>query len=152
MKSICVLFAVIAVSRVAADGGPDHGWGDNIDWKTLTDAKTESDASGKPIMLIIHKSWCGACKALKPKFGASPEVAKLAEKFVMVNVEDDEEPEGAEYSPDGGYIPRILYIKNGEVQKDVYNTGGSDKYKYFYSNADAVVAGMENAVKVFESV
>ena len=25
MKSICVLFAVIAVSRVAADGGPDHG-------------------------------------------------------------------------------------------------------------------------------
>ena len=67
--------------------------------------------------------------ALKPKFGASPEVAKLAEKFVMVNVEDDEEPEGAEYSPDGGYIPRILYIKNGEVQKDVYNTGGSDKYK-----------------------
>ncbi|XP_054764538.1 thioredoxin domain-containing protein 12-like [Lytechinus pictus] len=102
--------------------------------------------TNKPLMLVIHKTWCGACKALKPKFAASEEILKLSSNFVMVNVEDDEEPEGSEFQPDGGYIPRILFLNSdGAVQTDLYNTKGNPKYKYFYSNADMVTTAMQLA-------
>ena len=41
-----------------------------------------------------------------------PELVELSRKFVMVNLEDDEEPEEDIYAPDGRYIPRLFILGN----------------------------------------
>jgi len=50
--------------------------------------------------------------ALKPKIAESDEIFALSQKFVMVNTMDDDEPKAEDdrYTPDGGYIPRILFF------------------------------------------
>lgn len=101
-------------------------------------------------MLIIHKSWCGACKALKPKFKDSEEIAKLSKYFVMVNTLDDDEPKDPMYSPDGGYIPRILFISDGKVQEDLIHENGNPKYKYYYHSPDGIINTMQRAIKKYD--
>ncbi|XP_030852663.1 thioredoxin domain-containing protein 12-like [Strongylocentrotus purpuratus] len=127
---------------------PLTGLGEQYDWVTFEDGLKLAKENDKPMMLVIHKTWCGACKALKPKFAASEEILKLSSDFVMVNVEDDEEPEGSQFQPDGGYIPRIVFLNSdGVVQSDLINTLGNPQYKYFYSNALMVTEAMKSAVK-----
>ena len=138
-----------AVRAFAHRLGP-AGWGDQIEWRTFDEAKVETAKGDKLVMLVIHKSWCGACKALKPQFAASEEIAKAAGGFIMVNTEDDEEPkqpDGNTYGPDGGYIPRIMFLnKDMEVVTGLYNEAGSDKYKYYYSSPTDIEAGMKRAL------
>ncbi|KAK7100746.1 thioredoxin domain-containing protein 12-like isoform X2 [Littorina saxatilis] len=128
------------------------GWGDNIDWMTLEKAWQRSKSENLPVFLLIHKSWCGACKAFKPKFAESTEIQKMSEQFVMVNVEDHEEPDGDQYKPDGGYIPRILFFDSeGKLLDDVYNKNGNPKYKYFYHAPEGVIDSMRTVLKRQES-
>ncbi|CAL4086332.1 unnamed protein product, partial [Meganyctiphanes norvegica] len=134
----------------AKASGPDNGMGEFYEWHSLEDGLTLSSETGKPVMLIIHKSWCGACKALKPQFSQSDKILELSKHFVMVNTVDDEEPNDTKYQPDGGYIPRILFLdSDGDVKEELINENGNEKYKYYYWNAETVVKSMKKAVKVF---
>ncbi|KAJ1170162.1 hypothetical protein NDU88_002043 [Pleurodeles waltl] len=154
LPTLCLLHTVAllllpCLHPAAASSGADslgRGFGDHIHWRTLDDGKREAAASGLPLMIIIHKTWCGACKALKPKFAESQDISELAHNFVMVNLEDEEEPKDERFSPDGGYIPRILFMDpSGIIHPEITNTKGNPNYKYFYSSADQVVHSMKEA-------
>lgn len=150
MMSVSSLFkTAVAVAAVFVDpaGAADsNGWNDNIDWVSFDEAKPLAESSGKPIMTVIHKSWCGACKQLKPNFAGSKEIEELSSQFVMVNLLDDAEPDDKAYAPDGGYIPRIIFSDSSGTVRPEITTAPNPKYKYFYSNPNDIVKVMQSAV------
>ncbi|XP_046850918.1 uncharacterized protein LOC124444366 [Xenia sp. Carnegie-2017] len=129
-----------------------RGLGEKFNWFTFKDGVEESRKSGKPMMLIIHKTWCGSCKQLKPKFAASDEILNLSKHFVMVNTEDDEEPKDSKFIIDGAYIPRILFAEpSGRVMDEVWNEGTAYPHvKYYYGEADEIVGSMKIVIEKVE--
>ena len=143
MKASSLAFVLLAVCVQGNDLG--RGFGDKYDWKTLEAGLAEVKSTGKLGVVFIHKSWCGACKSLAPKVAASEEILKASEDYVMINVHDDEEPKnGDKWKPDGGYIPRILFVDpdTGDVIKDATYEHGNPKYKYYYHAADSIASTM----------
>lgn len=87
--------------------GKDNGFGSNYVWAgSLESGLQIASNHRKPVMVIIHKSWCTACKKLKPKFADSTDIQRLSRHFVMINLADEDEPPSVSYQPDGNYIPR----------------------------------------------
>ena len=64
-----------------------RGFGEYIDWVAYPRALELCRERNMPMMLIIHKTWCGACKALKPTIKNSRPIWELSKYFIMVNVE-----------------------------------------------------------------
>ena len=140
------ILSIVFVTAAAAEDLA-RGWGSDIPWVTLEAGLAESRASGKPLMLVIHKSWCGACKALRPQFESSSAIRDEMNNFVMVNTLDDEEPKDDKFKPGGaGYIPRILFLRpDGSVMTEVQS--GNDQYKYFYGAPAGIAASMRVAAQ-----
>eukprot|EP00121_Abeoforma_whisleri_P006847 Awhi_evm1s6236 len=65
---------------------------------------------------------------------------------------DDEEPKGSEFTPDGGYIPRVLFLdSDGKVHPELKAIGGNPKYGYFYSDTKLLEKTMDAVVLKFSS-
>ncbi len=124
---------------------PANGFGDHIAWRGLEEGLQEAAKSGKGLMLVVHASWCPKCRDLKPKF-FDESLVSASRDLVMVNVDQDEEPRSLIYSPDGTYIPRVLFIgADGEVISELKN-GQRSRFHYFYTPADDLVGMMKAAV------
>ncbi|TMS33413.1 hypothetical protein L596_001157 [Steinernema carpocapsae] len=154
------LLGLIVASVVADDltkiykNPLSNGFGEDINWVKWEDAIETALDENKPIFLLIHKSWCHACKALKKTFGQSnarKAFKTLSEYFVMVNTEDDDEPFEEEYRPDGKYIPRLLFLdQNGDLLPEFKNKKAEYKnYSYYYSSPADVLNSMKDVLKHF---
>lgn len=124
-----------------------HGFNDAIAWRSLDDGLSESATTGKPMMLVVHASWCGKCKKLKPAF-QDARLVELSAKFAMVNVDQDKVPRSKSYAPDGDYVPRIVFIdpQSGNVDPSLKNPGRS-RFHYFYMPQDDLAASMRRALE-----
>jgi len=130
------------------------GFGDDIDWVPWENAIERALEINKPIFVLIHKTWCHACKALKKAMqqsNARKVFSRLSENFVMVNAADDEEPYEEEYRPDGKYIPRVLFLdKNGDLLSEFKNKKAEYKnYAYYYSSPADIINTMKDVLKYF---
>ncbi|EYC24547.1 hypothetical protein Y032_0013g1964 [Ancylostoma ceylanicum] len=126
-----------------------------IDWVEWDQAIGVAKDLNKPIFFLIHKTWCGACKGLKREFGNSPqtkELIELSKNFVMVNVEDDDEPEDEKYAPDGGYIPRIMFLDTDAEPMETNNEAKYKNHKFFYPLVPQIVDGMKRALEEFKAL
>jgi len=148
--ALSTLFLEGRVCQVsAAASAPDNGLGGDIEWIAWADAKQVAREKGKPLMVIVHKSYCPACKSLKSWFSKSNRIQALSLQFVMVNIEADSARSGVgevpELDVDGRYVPRVLFLlpEDGQVLTEVVNdTNGNENYKYFYYDEQSLFNSM----------
>ncbi|KAH9523673.1 Thioredoxin domain-containing protein 12 [Bulinus truncatus] len=125
-----------------------ESWGKNIKWVTFKEAQKLAKEQNKPTMVLVTKTWCRACKALRPKFASNQEIEKMSSEFIMVNLEDEDEPRNVDLQPDGTYFPRILFLdSDGYLMKDIYNREGSSQYRYYYSDSNPIVENMKEVLR-----
>jgi protein-disulfide reductase (glutathione) len=125
---------------------PANGFGDAIAWRTLDEGLAEATTQHRPLMLVVHASWCPKCKELKPAFG-DRELVELSNRFVMVNVDQDAVPKSLEFAPDGSYVPRVLFVDPVSGQTDVeLRNDRRTRTVYYYGPSDDLVGTMRKAL------
>ncbi|MBC8069335.1 MAG: thioredoxin family protein [Deltaproteobacteria bacterium] len=125
---------------------PSNGFGEGIAWRGFDEGLSEASKLGVPLMMVVHASWCGQCKALKPAFD-NPDLRELSHEFVMVNVDQDQVPKSQEFGPDGTYVPRVLFVDPKTLQADAsLRNPDRDRTVYYYGPNDDIVAAMKKAL------
>mmetsp|Transcript_12656 Transcript_12656/g.39374 ORF Transcript_12656/g.39374 Transcript_12656/m.39374 type:complete len:172 (-) Transcript_12656:82-597(-) len=148
LTALLLLLAVFGATGGLCDGFNAK----KISWVPWDKAIETGKRLDKPIFMLVHKTWCAACKQLRQKFIGSAEIELLSEHFVMANVEDDDEPSEEKYSPQGGYSPRIMFLRPDGSVADVINTASDPGHLHFYGTADEVVRGMLQTLRVVKGV
>lgn len=126
---------------------PADGWNDAIAWRGLDEGLAEAAKDQRPIMMVVHTSWCPKCRALKQLFNQDAQLERLSEQFVMIHVDQDITPAATLYSPDGQYIPRVMFLDaQGKLDESLSN-GARTRFRYFYSPEEDLVAVMREALE-----
>jgi thiol-disulfide isomerase/thioredoxin len=126
-----------------------HDWNDKeIAWKSLDDGLALAKKDKRPVCLIFYTEWCPHCANFSGVFH-DPKIVERSKKFVMIRLDQDKNKEiGGKYAPDGGYIPRTMFLNSeGAIDADIH--APRDSYKFFYDekNPESVLAGMDAALK-----
>ncbi|KAJ7322378.1 hypothetical protein JRQ81_018665 [Phrynocephalus forsythii] len=128
-----------------------RGWGDQLIWtQTYEEALFKSKSTNKPIMVIHHLEDCPHSQALKKAFAEHKEIQKLAEKFVLINLVY--ETTDKHLSPDGQYVPRILFVDPSlTVRADITGRYSNRLYAYEPSDIALLYSNMQKALKLLKT-
>lgn len=81
-----------------------------------------------------------------PKFAEDTNLKHESSNFIMANIGDDSAFTDDKYAPDGGYFPRILFLKSdGTLIEGISNIDGNPKYSHFYATPEQIIGGMKRA-------
>ena len=135
-----ILVALLAQPALA------HDWNDGaVAWKGYEDGLALAKREHKSICLVVYTEWCPHCANYSKVFH-DPKVVEASKQFVMIHLDQDKDKDlVGKYAPDGGYIPRTLFLaSDGTLLADVH--APRDQYKFFYDEKDpASVLGVMSA-------
>ncbi|KAJ8012908.1 hypothetical protein DPEC_G00047760 [Dallia pectoralis] len=129
-----------------------RGWGDSISWaKDYEDGLGASRESNKPLMVIHHLQDCPHSLALKKAFVADKTIQKMAQNdFVMVNL--ILETTDKHLSPDGHYVPRIIFVDPSmTVRADIVGKYSNNRYSYEPKDMNILAENMKKAKQLLHT-
>ncbi|MFN7951736.1 MAG: thioredoxin family protein [bacterium] len=146
LAAVLTFAALALVAAAPARAALD--WNDaGIAWRGLDDGLGEAKRTGRPVCLVVYSQTCPHCRNYSQVFHDS-RVVERAKQFVMIRVDQDAGDRNvSRYAPDGGYIPRTLFLSpDGEVQTAIH--APRNKYVHFYDehNPISLLNGMTKAL------
>ncbi|NXI93430.1 AGR2 protein, partial [Psophia crepitans] len=124
-----------------------RGWGDQLIWtQTYEEALFRAKHRG---MFLTFIPICFTL-ALKKVFAEHKDIQKLAEKFILLNLVY--ETTDKNLSPDGQYVPRILFIDPSlTVRADITGRYSNRLYAYEPSDISLLYSNMQKALKLLKT-
>ncbi|XP_073533357.1 anterior gradient protein 3-like [Phyllobates terribilis] len=141
--------ATAARNEIRSPQTLSRGWGDEITWvQTYEEGLYNTKKSNKPLMVIHHLEDCQYCQALKKAFSESEEIQELAkENFIMLNLMH--ETTDKNLTPDGQYVPRILFIDPTlTVRADITGPYSNRRYTYEPQDVALLIENMKKALRL----
>ncbi|CAB1412460.1 unnamed protein product [Pleuronectes platessa] len=126
--------------------GPVKRMGEKYTWvKDYEEGLLNSAVIKKPLMVIHHREDCPHSEALKKAFVAEKNIQKMAKlNFIMLNLV--EEPEDENMSPDGFYVPRILFVDPSmRVRINIVGKYNNRLYAYEPDDMEILAQNMKKA-------
>ncbi|KAM6900059.1 anterior gradient protein 2 homolog [Xenentodon cancila] len=157
--SVLVLYAAVssAVTKYIPKTGRrvpqtlSRGWGDQLIWaQTYEEGLYWSRSRSKPLMVLFHLEDCPHSQALKKVFSEDDKVQKLLdEDFIVLNLMY--ETTDKHLSPDGQYVPRILFVDPSmTVRADINGRYGNRMYTYETGDMALLLSNMQKAKKLLK--
>lgn len=145
---LSLLSAFLPTPARANLGSVAEGWNnDAIEWLDFEDGQAEQKKTGKPMLVVIHTTWCPFCARYKKQF-FDPRVVELAKSFVMVMMDRDlEKAETAKLGPGLNYMPRTLFFSpNGTLRPEIKGANPEFPHWLNHDAPEELVAVMKMAL------
>ncbi|XP_029939460.1 anterior gradient protein 2 homolog [Salarias fasciatus] len=128
-----------------------RGWGDQLNWAQMyEEALSLSRSTNKPLMVLFLED-CSQCKVLKRALAHDDEIQRiLDEDFVVLNM--IQETEDQNLSPDGKYVPRIVFVDPSmRVRDDIVGPYSNRLYTYEPKDMKHLLENMKKAKKLLKA-